>query len=1017
MATNYYVSKAGSNTPPYDIWARSALLIQDALNLAVSGDTVWVRAGTYVEQLTVGSGVIVRSETGLPADVILDGNNSYRVVTMVDSTNWLIGVTVTKGRAYGSIGGGTIWGKASNCIINSNFARDGGGSHGTDLLNCTITNNTATQYGGGSNGSILYNCLVSGNYAEYGAGSFQGAAYNCLYINNIASIHGGGVASTFLYNCTLSNNTKEGFYDNASWGVSPYRSISNSISWGNESDDYYDGVAIDDYSCSAVAIGSHSTRNNPQFLNPIVVDYRLSETSPCLDTGSNYPWMTDPADVRSEDLDSNPRVYPTGGIVDMGAYENIFESSSSLSSLSSFSSSASSASSVSSSSTSSVSSSSTSSGSSISSSSASSVSSISSSSVSSSSISSFSSSSLSSISSSSISSSSMSSISSSSASSSSFSSISSMSSSSASSSSVSSSSASSLSSSSSSSSSSSISSSSKSSISSPSSQSSAYLSIRYLSGLDEARLNNYTFTVGIIYPDISSTPLNLKVYRYISERIGTAGYIQYGSPVPFSLFEKVYETTIYTGPGYLEFQNQIDDIEELHRDVFEYHNRYLAYAIVQSPIIIVTSMRRTEIEPHLFSSSSISSSSFSSQSSISSLSSVSPSSSSISSLSSSTVEEHIYPIKNTTYLSTCQDENSIINPSLGWDVNMGYVGYFDKSEPTIISNHIEKHGLIRNNLNKGTIFCQNASKLFYMKAGGVSLTLSLPYDINNGIYDPLVGITNCTIQDMFIWGVNVGELYITPPGIYAAFTPYGMEFTIWSSKGRFSITDTTTTIIKNTDFTIDFAWNKNGVLTNFDANMVLFLNGVLTAWGKCPIANDNLNYLYKKENKIKGANFCLMGNLFKKIGLEGTIRRIEIYTTFPKTHLSSSSSTSSDQSYNMIRSYIELPFSFTALNENVVRLKDINFHTIIRKKIDISSTKDYGNFINKYETDSGLLVVDKTPNVSKDLPPGFEEVYQVDFSSSSLSSSSSFSSGSDSSSSLSSSSISSLSSSSISSLS
>ena len=372
------------------------------------------------------------------------------------------------------------------------------------------------------------------------------------------------------------------------------------------------------------------------------------------------------------------------------------------------------------------------------------------------------------------------------------------------------------------------------------------------------------------------------------------------------------------------------------------------------------------------------------------------SSSSNSSISSSVVE-HIYPIKNLTYLSTCSDENSIINPSVGWDAKMGLIGYFNKSEPTVITQHIEKHGLIRNNLNKGTIFCQDAGKLFYMKAGGVSLTLALPYDIHNGIYDPLLNNADCVIQDNLIWGVNVGEAYINPPGIYAAFTPYGIEFTIWSSKGRFSIIDTTTTVSKNTDFTMDFAWNRDGVLTNLDANVVLFCNDILTAWAQCPIGKDNFSQLYVKNGQIKGANFCLMGNLFKKIGLEGTVRRIETYTTSAKSPpLSSSSSASStspstyysfstqgydssasSQAYNVIRSRISLPFSFAAISENVVKIKDVNFHTVMRKNIDISSTKNYGNFINKNELDSGAIVINQTPNVSRDLPPGFEEVKEL----------------------------------------
>ena len=48
---------------------------------------------------------------------------------------------------------------------------------------------------------------------------------------------------------------------------------------------------------------------------------RLKSDSPCINAGTNLPWMTDPADLRSRDLDGNPRI--ASEVVDMGAYEAI----------------------------------------------------------------------------------------------------------------------------------------------------------------------------------------------------------------------------------------------------------------------------------------------------------------------------------------------------------------------------------------------------------------------------------------------------------------------------------------------------------------------------------------------------------------------------------------------------------------------------------------------------------------------------------------------------------------------
>ena len=81
--------------------------------------------------------------------------------------------------------------------------------------------------------------------------------------------------------------------------------------------------------------------------------------------------------------------------------------------------------------------------------------------------------------------------------------------------------------------------------------------------------------------------------------------------------------------------------------------------------------------------------------------------------------------------------------------------------------------------------------------------------------------------------------------------------------------------------------------------------------------------------------------------------------------------------YNTVRSRVSIPFTFTSVNENTVQMNDIDFHTVINKKANISSTKEYNNFINKYETDSGDATETTLPVVPRDLPPGFEETEDI----------------------------------------
>ena len=306
MPTNRYVSKTGSNVAPYLTWETAATTIQVALNVALADDTVWVWDGTYFENITIGRYVTLRSRTGIPTDVVIDGGHTNRVATMTDITSWVIGITIANGKVTSggepNAGAGTRYGTLSNCIISGNIS-------------------IGTYLGAGCYGGVLYNCLLIGNYnsSNAGGGAYSAILYNCTIVKNSATSYG-GVHECNIYNCISYLNTP-----NADRGPTPTCSCGPG----------YTGAG-----------NINATTNPPQFVGD--TDYHLQQTSPCIDAGTLYSWMTDPADPRSKDLDGNPRLH--NDVADMGAYENQFSDFSSSSSSSSLSSSSSSFSSVSSSS-------------------------------------------------------------------------------------------------------------------------------------------------------------------------------------------------------------------------------------------------------------------------------------------------------------------------------------------------------------------------------------------------------------------------------------------------------------------------------------------------------------------------------------------------------------------------------------------------------------------------------------------------------------------------------------------
>ncbi len=241
-AATRYVKPGATGTGDCSSWA-NACTLQTALSVAVSGDEIWVGAGTYKPttgsdrsvafQLKNGVGVYggfamtetLRSQRNWTANVtILSGDigaagnnsdNSYHVVTAGSGTNntaILDGFTVTGGNANGSTDpddcGGGMYNYYGNPTVqyvifsNNTATNSGGGMHNSHssptLVNVTFSDNTVTNGDGGgmvntdTSNPTLTNVTFNGNSVTNGNGGGMLNDFSSPTLMNV----------TFAYNST-----------------------------------------------------------------------------------------------------------------------------------------------------------------------------------------------------------------------------------------------------------------------------------------------------------------------------------------------------------------------------------------------------------------------------------------------------------------------------------------------------------------------------------------------------------------------------------------------------------------------------------------------------------------------------------------------------------------------------------------------------------------------------------------------------------------------------------------------
>ncbi len=247
----------------------------------------------------------------------------------------------------------------SRCIFTNNLAFDkgsGAASFGEDqfptfsdcvfhhngkpLLLCGEETPLRGDFGGGfasfQSNPLLTNCLFYDNQAWQSGGA--------IWVD--AEVCGQGLTcgEVDIVNCTIVENLAEGNFNGDGGGIwdgsSTLLTVDNCILYDNLTDMTQDegaqltflGVDDIDYSCieglSAI-VGIGNIGDNPQFVAPGVANYRLQDTSPCVNAGNldDTIILDDLLDIDDNgiffeampELDLLMRVL---GAVDMGAYEN-----------------------------------------------------------------------------------------------------------------------------------------------------------------------------------------------------------------------------------------------------------------------------------------------------------------------------------------------------------------------------------------------------------------------------------------------------------------------------------------------------------------------------------------------------------------------------------------------------------------------------------------------------------------------------------------------------------------------
>jgi hypothetical protein len=240
--------------------------IQAAVDAAAEGATVWVCAGTWLEDIYSITPITLKGATGAD-DVIIEGSGSGPVLELrpdSSATYRIEGLTIRGGNSSDYGGGISAYAtsavEVADCVVEDNSAIAGGGIAGslsgtTTITDTTVEGNVAVDTGGGiymTDGEVLDSRVID-NEARFAGGIavYDGAGTVSLdgtkMISNYASFGGGGLVvwpGATADGGEVLNNLADGNGGGAYIGGN----IANLTLSGNRAGDQGGGVYVESFS-------------------------------------------------------------------------------------------------------------------------------------------------------------------------------------------------------------------------------------------------------------------------------------------------------------------------------------------------------------------------------------------------------------------------------------------------------------------------------------------------------------------------------------------------------------------------------------------------------------------------------------------------------------------------------------------------------------------------------------------------------------------------------------------------